>query len=142
MVEHFKDAIRRYFDFRGRTSRPGYWYFVLATFLYYFFIGLLGVVMESSSSVIIGGLLRLIIILMIMALMLLFIPSISVTVRRLHDTGKSGWYYLFCLIPLVGGILLLVFLAQESEPHDNKWGPGPGDDHEDDLVDSLIGTNE
>jgi len=53
------------------------------------------------------------------------IPSIAVTVRRLHDTGRSGWYLLIGLVPCVGGIVLLVFMAGESDPRKNEYGPNP-----------------
>jgi uncharacterized membrane protein YhaH (DUF805 family) len=54
-----------------------------------------------------------------------FVPSLAVAVRRLHDTGKSGWMYLLILIPFVGSIVLLVFFATGSKPETNKWGPNP-----------------
>lgn len=54
-----------------------------------------------------------------------FIPSLSLTVRRLHDTGKSGWTYLITLIPFIGYIVLLVFLATDSEPGTNQYGTNP-----------------
>ena len=66
------------------------------------------------------------------------IPSLAVAIRRLHDVGQSGWFALISLVPLVGGIILLVFLAKESQPQTNKWGPVPGHSSsamEDSLVD-------
>jgi len=53
------------------------------------------------------------------------IPSLAVTVRRLHDSGKSGWMILLCLIPIVGGIIVLVFTALDSNPGPNQYGPNP-----------------
>ena len=55
------------------------------------------------------------------------VPTISVLVRRLHDTGRSGWHYWWCLIPIAGPIILLVFLASPSVPMDNLYGPCPTD---------------
>jgi uncharacterized membrane protein YhaH (DUF805 family) len=52
----------------------------------------------------------------------LFIPSLAVSVRRLHDINKSGWWYLIALIPLIGGILLIVWFATETKPEPNQWG--------------------
>jgi len=52
----------------------------------------------------------------------LFIPSLAVAVRRLHDTGRSGWWFLIALIPLIGTILLIVWLATETKQETNKWG--------------------
>jgi uncharacterized membrane protein YhaH (DUF805 family) len=55
----------------------------------------------------------------------IIIPSLAVTVRRLHDTGKSGWMILLCLIPIVGGIIVLAFLVLDSDPGPNQYGPNP-----------------
>ena len=57
----------------------------------------------------------------------LIIPSLAVTVRRLHDAGHSGWWYFISLIPFVGGIILLVMLCEDSQDGDNKYGPNPKD---------------
>ena len=54
-----------------------------------------------------------------------FVPSLAVTVRRLHDAGQSGWMYLLVLIPLIGAIVMLVFAIMDSKPGANKWGPNP-----------------
>ena len=53
------------------------------------------------------------------------IPSIAVTVRRLHDTGRTGWWILIGLIPVIGGIVLLIFMLLDSEPGENQYGPNP-----------------
>ncbi|MCL2304252.1 MAG: DUF805 domain-containing protein, partial [Planctomycetaceae bacterium] len=55
----------------------------------------------------------------------LIIPSLAVIVRRLHDAGYSGWMYFISLVPFVGGIILLVFLLQDSQPGRNQYGPNP-----------------
>ena len=54
-----------------------------------------------------------------------FIPSLAVTIRRLHDTNRSGWWLLISFIPLIGTIVLIVFLSQDSYPGTNAWGPNP-----------------
>ena len=107
----FADAVKsvvveNYANFNGRARRSEYWYFTLASFIAGF----------------IGGLLPFISILLSLAL---FIPSLAVSVRRLHDIGKSGWMYLFILIPVVGAIILLVWFCQDSQPGENKWGANP-----------------
>ena len=53
------------------------------------------------------------------------IPSIAVSVRRLHDTNRSGWWLLIALVPLIGAIVLLVFMAQDSQPGKNQYGSNP-----------------
>jgi len=73
---------------------------------------------------IIDGILGVTVLGVILALGLL-IPSLAVGVRRLHDIGKSGWWLLIGLIPLVGAIVLLVFACQDSQPGTNQWGPSP-----------------
>jgi uncharacterized membrane protein YhaH (DUF805 family) len=55
----------------------------------------------------------------------LLIPGIAVAVRRLHDTGRSGWWILIGLVPFVGGIILIVFLVQDGTPGDNQFGSNP-----------------
>jgi uncharacterized membrane protein YhaH (DUF805 family) len=54
-----------------------------------------------------------------------FIPFAGVSVRRLHDTNRSGWWYLLVLIPLIGFIPVLIFMAEDSQPGDNRFGPNP-----------------
>lgn len=68
-------------------------------------------------------------IVMIIYVLIVFIPSLAVTVRRLHDTGKSGWYILLNLIPYVGGLIIFIFTVMDSEPGENKWGPNPKEDY-------------
>ena len=72
-----------------------------------------------------------------------FIPSLAVTVRRLHDTGKSGWWLLIAFIPFIGAIVLLVFLVQDSHPGTNEWGPNPKDPDsigpiDDTIIDDIV----
>jgi uncharacterized membrane protein YhaH (DUF805 family) len=55
----------------------------------------------------------------------LLLPSLAVTARRLHDTGRSGWWILIGIIPLIGAIVLLVFECQDSQPQTNQYGPSP-----------------
>lgn len=55
----------------------------------------------------------------------ILIPAIAVSIRRLHDTGRSGWWFLICFIPLIGTIVLFVFMVLDSEPGENQYGPNP-----------------
>ena len=109
----FADAVKsvvveNYANFNGRARRSEYWYYTLASFIAGFICGLL-------SIPFIAPLLSLV----------LFIPGLAVSVRRLHDIGKSGWMYLLILIPLVGAIILLIWFCQDSQPGENKWGANP-----------------
>ena len=91
-----KVCLTKYADFTGRASRPEYWWFVL-------FI-LLGSIAVTLVNDIAGALFNL----------ATLLPSIAVAARRLHDTGRTGWWQLIVLIPLIGWIVLIVFLAQKG----------------------------
>jgi uncharacterized membrane protein YhaH (DUF805 family) len=113
-----KVFIKNYANFEGRARRSEYWYYVLCNFVISISVWILAIVF-----VFFGGFL-------LIPLLWLFgvasiIPNIAVGVRRLHDIGKSGAYYLFVLIPLVGPILLLVFFATEGDRGENQYGPDP-----------------
>ena len=110
-MNYFLDALQRYADFTGRARRKDYWMFVL--FYLIFYIG----------AAILDGLLGTVFITLIYSLGLL-IPSIAIAARRLHDTGRSGWWQLIALIPLIGAIVLLVFQVLDST-EDNQHGPNP-----------------
>ena len=78
---------------------------------------------------------------LVLAGLILFLPSLALAVRRLHDTGKSGWWYLIGVIPIVsyiGGLVLLVFYCTDGEAGTNKWGPNPKEGHQDQI--NEIGT--
>jgi uncharacterized membrane protein YhaH (DUF805 family) len=110
--ESVKTCLAKYATFYGRATRSEYWYFVLFYFL--FFLGSL-----FLTAIFANEYLSLVIVLSWVALIL---PTISSLVRRLHDTGRSGWWYWLSLVPF-GGIVVLVFLCQQSEPAANRYGP-------------------
>lgn len=125
MIEYYKAALNKYADFTGRARRSEYWYFTLGNviIMLLLYIPLIGSMATSggepgAGSLIFSGLVG------IFALGIV-IPSLAVAVRRLHDTGKSGWFYLISFVPFIGGIILIVFMCQDSEPGANKWGPNP-----------------
>ena len=91
-------------NFKGRSSRSEYWWACLFNFL---------ASLVLSIIPLIGGLLSL----------ALMVPGIAISVRRMHDIGKSGWYLLMGMIPLAGPIILLVYLCSVSHPEANQWGP-------------------
>ena len=112
-----------YANFSGRARRKEYWMFVLVQTIV--MIGLmildsvLGLDFELQGISLGYGYLYLI------GLIVHFIPSLAVLVRRLHDVGKSGWFYFIFLIPLIGVLWLLVLYCTECQKQDNKWGPDP-----------------
>ncbi len=108
-MEHFVDALKRYADFTGRATRTQYWMFVLFYAIAY--IALLSIDLALGTGV-----------LALIYSLALAIPHLAISARRLHDTGRSGWWQLLALIPLIGAIVLIVFLATDSEP-DNRFGP-------------------
>ena len=105
-------VFRQYVGFSGRARRSEYWFFVL------FQVIALGAAKAVDVALGVNA------VYLVVALALL-LPALAVTVRRLHDTGRSGWMILLALIPLVGSIILIVFECQDSEPGVNKFGPSP-----------------
>jgi uncharacterized membrane protein YhaH (DUF805 family) len=111
----YVDGWRNYADFLGRARRMEYWTFVLINSVVFAVIALIAIATRSWGVWVLAGLFGL----------ALIIPWVSVTVRRLHDTGRSGWYYLIGFIPVVGEIWLLVLLLLDSEPGPNLYGASP-----------------
>ena len=105
-------------DWKGRASRSAYWYLVLASFIAYLVPAILGSI--------IGGIIgTLLLIIALIAALAFIVPLLSAVVRRLHDTGRSGWWYFIGLVPLIGGIWLFVLTVMPSEPQPNQYGPDP-----------------
>lgn len=114
-------VLRKYAEGKGRATRSEYWYFALwGVVIYFAGLMLTGVLTAVSEELAALGALAW----MLMNLALI-IPSITVTVRRLHDTNKSAHYLWFILLPFVGGIALLVFMLQPSDLGQNNYGPQP-----------------
>ena len=111
-------AFSKYAEFDGRSRRSEYWYFQLFNLIISTAITFAGLSVDFEY---LGSLYSLIV----------FIPSLSVTVRRLHDTDHSGWSMLIGLIPLVGWIILIVWLAKDGTPGQNAYGLNPKEEGED-----------
>ena len=117
----FQDAVRtclqqKYAAFSGRARRSEYWFFVLFTFIVQVIASILDALfhLRYGNSGLIENL----------ASLALLLPGLGVAVRRLHDTGRSGWWVLLGLIPIIGWIVLIVFFVQDSQA-DNQYGPTP-----------------
>ena len=112
-------VLKKYAVFSGRARRKEYWMFVLFNLIFYcvlFFIEkIAGITPISNYYSILATIYSLAVL----------IPSLAVTVRRLHDTNRSGLWLLNALVPFVGPIILLVFLAADSQPGENQYGPNP-----------------
>ncbi len=112
-------VLKKYAVFSGRARRKEYWYFFLFNLLITIAFLAIDMVAGLYNSEIGLGILSGIYTLAVL------IPSLAVTVRRLHDTNRSGWWILIGLIPLVGAIVLLVFMVQDSQVEQNQYGPNP-----------------
>jgi uncharacterized membrane protein YhaH (DUF805 family) len=109
------DAMRRYFDFAGRSTRSQYWLFVLMFAL----LMIVATVLDGLAGNLEGDGPAFFLAVVNIAHL---IPNLSVAVRRLHDTGRSGWWLLLSFIPIVGQIVLLVWLCSGSQPEANRFG--------------------
>lgn len=116
--------IKRYAEFNGRSSRKEYWMFqliyVAMTVAMFVIVG-----MDSNEYGEGGSIGKLTLALFILAFLGLAVPYVAVQVRRFHDQDKSGWFALLNLIPYIGPIVVLVFMAIEGTPGDNQFGPNP-----------------
>lgn len=115
----FADAVRAFFsnytNFSSRSSRSEYWWPQLAFFLVGIVIGVLSVIVgETIGNVLIG-----------LFYLVILIPAIAVSVRRLHDKDKSGWWILIGLVPIVGGLYLLYLYVTPGTEGPNRFGPNP-----------------
>ena len=119
-MEWFIKCWKQYADFRGRARRKEYWYFVLFNALISAVLGGIDYAIISMTD----GSVSFTFLSTIYSLAVL-IPGLAVVVRRLHDVGRSGWWYLIGLIPLVGAIILLVWFFTEGQHFENAWGPDP-----------------
>ena len=115
---------RRYADFSGRSRRKEYWMFFLFVMIVYAVILIAGGGFGSleEPGALFSGLTG---ILFLLFVLVSFIPSIAVQVRRLHDQNRTGWWILIGFVPLVGGLILLVFMLLDGTPGENDYGPDP-----------------
>ncbi|MDM7860909.1 DUF805 domain-containing protein [Alteromonas sp. ASW11-36] len=112
-MEWYIAVLKKYAVFSGRARRKEYWMFFLFNFIIAFALGFVEGLMGSPG--IVGAIYSLAIL----------IPAIAVGVRRLHDTGRTGWWMLIGLIPIIGPIVLIIFFVQDSDEGDNQHGANP-----------------
>ncbi|GAB3873538.1 DUF805 domain-containing protein [Terrabacter terrigena] len=115
-VDAIKTVLSKYATFSGRARRSEYWFWFLGLFI----VGVVANMLDRAMGTQPGQ----VGIVAIVLLVATFVPNLAVIVRRLHDTSRSGWWILISLIPIVGAIILIVFLAQDSHG-DNTHGPSP-----------------
>ena len=111
--------LQKYAEFSGRSRRKEYWMFFLFTFVVAVVLAIVDTALGTYNKTIGVGLLQGLFYLAVL------VPSIAVNTRRLHDTGKSGWFQLLFIIPLVGFILWIIWMVTDSDAGDNKYGPNP-----------------
>ena len=115
------DVLRKYADFSGRAVRKEYWMFQLINTIIFAVVGILMVLLTSALHSI-GFVFLGILVVYFLAIIL---PSLAVSFRRLHDTGRSAWWLLIGLVPYIGSLVILVFTVLDSQPGDNAYGPNP-----------------
>lgn len=128
--EAIKSCLGRYVDFGGRSSRSEFWWYylfiIIVTYgLYFILIGVTVGAAQSGGNPGVGA--AVIGILLLIFALGTFLPTLAACIRRLHDTGRSGWWLFISLVPLVGIIVLIVFWASASKAGDNDWGPEPAE---------------
>jgi uncharacterized membrane protein YhaH (DUF805 family) len=118
-MNYFLEAFRKYAVFSGRARRSEYWYFTLFSMIALAILRSIdhrtGMYDPETSSGTLEGIYGLIV----------FIPTLAIGVRRLHDTGRSGWWLLINLVPVAGWIINLIFDLQDSQPGSNQYGANP-----------------
>ncbi|BBT19007.1 uncharacterized membrane protein YhaH (DUF805 family) [Pseudomonas sp. SLBN-26] len=112
-MEWYLKCLKQYFDFNGRARRKEYWMFTLVN-----------LVISIALTVIFGVISEKLLPLANLYSLAVLLPALGVTARRLHDIGKSGWFMLIALIPLVG-LYVIYLLAKDSDPGQNAYGPNP-----------------
>lgn len=132
MIDYYLNVLKfKYADFDGRARRSEFWYFGLCNFLVILILGSIGFMIDPSVGLVLIGLYWLAVL----------VPSIAVLVRRLHDVGKSGWFYFVAFIPFIGGIWLLVLECTDSVYGENQYGPNPkgigNNDNYDDQISNI-----
>ena len=112
-MNYYLDCLKtKYFCFSGRARRKEYWMFTLFNIVISIILMVVDAQMNKN-------------ILQPVYNLAVLLPALGVSVRRLHDIGKSGWWLLFVFLPIVGPIVLLVFTCLDSKPGENKYGPNP-----------------
>ncbi|MFD3540115.1 DUF805 domain-containing protein [Streptomyces sp. NPDC058662] len=112
-MHYYTDVLKKYAVFNGRARRQEFWMFFLCNLAVAVAVLLIDLAVGAAM------------ILYYVYVLAVAVPGIALAVRRLHDTGKSGWWYFVVLIPLVGAIWLIVLMATEGTPQANEYGPSP-----------------
>jgi len=109
----YLSVLFKYAVFDGRSHRTEYWSFVLCDLIVILLLAVLSVVVAPFRVI------------LVLYRLGVAVPGIAVTIRRLHDTGRIGWWCLIALVPVVGWVALLIYMAQDSQPGSNRYGSNP-----------------
>lgn len=124
-MEYMIAPLKKYADFQGRARRMEYWMFALGEVIFFCvlaaLIGLMGGFNESGPGPLATALWGI----YSLAALALIIPGLAVSVRRLHDTNRSGWWIFISLVPIIGGIWYFVLTLLDGTPGPNRFGPDP-----------------
>jgi len=137
-AEAVTSCFSKYVTFSGRAPRSEFWWYVLFVFIGSIVFSILDATMFSSGMQSVGFL-------GLLWTLVTLLPSISVAVRRLHDTNRSGWWYWLFLVPLIGFIILIIWFASVGSSGSNRFGHDPladvyGDDRDEDFVETSVPT--
>ena len=113
-------CLKQYADFNGRARRKEYWMFALFNFIFIFITSILDFIIGLNNLIFVG-----IGPFYFLYTIAVIVPGLAVGIRRLHDVGKSGWYILLALIPIIGWIWVFVLFVTDSQEGENEYGPDP-----------------
>jgi len=113
-MKWYVGAFQKFAEFNGRARRTEYWMFMLFNILISIALSIVEVAADMKLPILSG-----------LYSLAVLIPALAVAVRRLHDTGRSGWWLLLAFVPILGGLVLLVFAVLDSQPDANEYGPNP-----------------
>lgn len=133
-MEYYLKAIRNYATFTGRSSRRDYWMYVLFNFIF----SIAASILDEFLDLKIGSGLNASGIISTLYSLFVLIPGLAISIRRLHDINKSGWWILINLIPIIGWIWYFVLTVTEGTHGNNDYGKDPYGKDEMDLVDHLV----
>ncbi len=118
-MSYYLKALKQYADFSSRATRKDFWMFVLFNILFSIAARIVDGIIGTSGIVYGSGLIG------ALYFLAIFIPGLAVTVRRLHDISKSGWWILIACIPVIGWIWIFILLVTDSNTEENQYGPNP-----------------
>jgi uncharacterized membrane protein YhaH (DUF805 family) len=110
IVDWAVKGLKNYANFTGRARRKEFWFYTLAFFIVAIIVSIIDRILGTNP------------LLYIVLVLGLLVPNLAIAVRRLHDIGRSGWWYLIAFIPLIGAIILIIWFATDTQRENNQWG--------------------